>query len=166
MHASSCSCGITAAHPVTLCPLVPDLSGSVKVIRHGHAICAQQVIHPSLLTSLFLPPVLFAGAYALPRRILIRNASHIALLGVVAVLTGTGMTAVAVKCVLPYSWSWPQALLFGAIAAATDPVAAVALLKEVNTLAKYSKRTHSDGVSRREEWFSAACHHTRPSLHP
>ena len=33
--------------------------------------------------------------------------------------------------VLPYRWTWPQSLLFGAIAAATDPVAAVALLKEV-----------------------------------
>ncbi|CAL8468287.1 g7827 [Coccomyxa elongata] len=91
-----------------------------------------QVIDPHLLTSLFLPPVLFAGAYALPRRILIRNASHIALLGGVAVLTGTAMTALAARYALPYGWTWPQALLFGAIAAATDPVAAVTLLKEVN----------------------------------
>lgn len=75
--------------------------------------------------------MLFAGAYALPRRILIRNASHIALLGGVAVLTGTAMTAVAARYALPYGWTWPEALLFGAIAAATDPVAAVALLKEV-----------------------------------
>lgn len=90
-----------------------------------------QVIDPHLLTSLFLPPILFAGSRALPCRALIHSASHIALLGGLAVLTGTAMTAVAAAYALPYSWTWPQALLFGAIAAATEPVAAVALLKEV-----------------------------------
>ena len=90
-----------------------------------------QDIDPHLLTSLFLPPVLFAGAYGLPRRVLIRSAAHVALLGGAAVVTGTAMTAVAVKFALPYGWTWPQSLLFGAIAAATDPVAAVALLREV-----------------------------------
>lgn len=78
--------------------------------------------------------MLFAGAYGLPRRVLIRNAAHVALLGGAAVITGTAMTAVAVKFALPYGWTWPQSLLFGAIAAATDPVAAVALLREVGPL--------------------------------
>lgn len=43
------------------------------------------------------------------------------------------MTAVVAHFILPYDWSWPQSLLFGAIVAATDPVAAVALLKEVGS---------------------------------
>ena len=42
--------------------------------------------------------------------------------GDVAVLTRTGMTLIVAKYVLPYGWTWPQVLLFGAIAAATDPV--------------------------------------------
>ena len=90
-----------------------------------------QDISPSLLAALFFPPLLFAGAVALPKHILVKATSHIALLGCVGVLTGTGMTAVVMKFVLPYRWTWPQSLLFGAIAAATDPVAPVALLKEV-----------------------------------
>ena len=95
-------------------------------------ICAsEQDIDPHLLAALLLPPLLFAGAVALPRRVLVKAAPHIALLGICGVLTGTGMTAVVVKLVLPYDWTWPQCLLFGAIIAATDPVAAVALLKEV-----------------------------------
>jgi len=41
------------------------------------------------------------------------------------------MTAVIMRYLFPYNWTWPQSFLFGAIVAATDPVAAVALLKEV-----------------------------------
>jgi NhaP-type Na+/H+ or K+/H+ antiporter len=34
----------------------------------------------------------------------------------------------------PYDWTWPQALLFGAMLSATDPVAVVAVLHEVGGL--------------------------------
>merc|ERR550537_1782306 len=39
------------------------------------------------------------------------------------------MTAVVGKYILPYEWDWPIAMVFGAILAATDPVAVVALFK-------------------------------------
>jgi NhaP-type Na+/H+ or K+/H+ antiporter len=42
------------------------------------------------------------------------------------------MTAIIMKHVLPYGWSWPQSFLFGDIVAATDLLAAVAL-KQVCT---------------------------------
>lgn len=38
-----------------------------------------------------------------------------------------------VKYTFPYNWSWVECLLFGAIFGATDPVAVVAVLKEVIT---------------------------------
>jgi len=48
---------------------------------------------------------------------------------------GVGITfiiiAVCARFVFPYGWSWPQALLFGAMLSATDPVAVVAVLHEV-----------------------------------
>ncbi|KAK9789560.1 hypothetical protein WJX73_006097 [Symbiochloris irregularis] len=97
----------------------------------GPGITAWQNINPARLSALFLPPLLFAGAVSLPGRVLLKASSHIALLGIGGVLTGSGMTAVVAKFVLPYDWTWLQSLLFGAIVAATDPVAAVALLKEV-----------------------------------
>lgn len=53
------------------------------------------------------------------------------MLGIVGVGTGTVMTAVVMRYVLPYDWAWSQSFLFGAIVAATDPVAAVSLLKQV-----------------------------------
>lgn len=47
------------------------------------------------------------------------------------VLFGGIVAAILVKFTFPYGWSWIDALLFGAITAATDPVAVVAVLKEV-----------------------------------
>ena len=47
------------------------------------------------------------------------------------VVIGTALTAVFVKYVFPYNWTWLECLLFGAMLSATDPVAVIALLQEV-----------------------------------
>lgn len=49
---------------------------------------------------------------------------------------GTALTAVLVKATFPYDWSWVECLLFGAMFSATDPVAVVAVLKEVSNILK------------------------------
>ena len=48
-------------------------------------------------------------------------------------IVGTVMTAVLVKYTFPYDWNWVESLLFGAMFSATDPVAVVAVLKEVTS---------------------------------
>lgn len=48
------------------------------------------------------------------------------------VVIGTTLTAVFVKYAFPYNWTWIESLLFGAMLSATDPVAVIALLQEVN----------------------------------
>jgi len=80
-----------------------------------------------------VPPVLFHAAGSLPQARLSQSAWHVTLLGVFGVGTGAVMTAVIMRHVFPYGWNWPQSFLFGAIVAATDPVAAVSLLKQVCT---------------------------------
>ena len=50
------------------------------------------------------------------------------------VLVGTILTAALVKYTFPYDWSWVESLLFGAMFSATDPVAVIAVLKEVRLL--------------------------------
>lgn len=40
-------------------------------------------------------------------------------------------TALVARFVLPYGWSWNISMVFGSILAATDPVAVVALLKDL-----------------------------------
>ncbi len=56
------------------------------------------------------------------------------------VIVGTVLTAALVKYTFPYNWSWVESLLFGAMFSATDPVAVVAVLKEV------SKRSQTDAA--------------------
>lgn len=99
---------------------------------YADVICVMlQDIDPGFLFVLLAPPILFHASGALPRLKLIHSAWHIVTLGIVGVGSGTVMTAVVMKFVLPYGWTWPQSFLFGAIVAATDPVAAVSLLKQV-----------------------------------
>lgn len=43
----------------------------------------------------------------------------------------TIMTASVVKFIFPYGWDWNLSLMLGGILSATDPVAVVALLKEL-----------------------------------
>jgi len=90
-----------------------------------------QGLDPGFLFLLLAPPVLFHAAGTLPKAHLSHSACHITLLGIVGVGTGAVMTAVIMRYMFPYGWSWPQSFLFGAIVAATDPVAAVSLLKQV-----------------------------------
>eukprot|EP00747_Dinoflagellata_sp_TGD_P096728 gnl/TRDRNA2_/TRDRNA2_166926_c0_seq1.p1 gnl/TRDRNA2_/TRDRNA2_166926_c0~~gnl/TRDRNA2_/TRDRNA2_166926_c0_seq1.p1 ORF type:complete len:1078 (-),score=152.87 gnl/TRDRNA2_/TRDRNA2_166926_c0_seq1:8-2800(-) len=60
-----------------------------------------------------------------------RTFSQCATLAGPGVIIGTGLTMLVGKYVLPYGWDWNTAGAFGAILAATDPVAVVALLKEL-----------------------------------
>ena len=50
-------------------------------------------------------------------------------------LLGTGIIAVLARYTFPYGWSWTESLLFGAMMAATDPVATVAVLSQVGVQA-------------------------------
>ena len=47
------------------------------------------------------------------------------------VLSNAFLTAIFCKYALPYEWNWGEAITFGSIVSATDPVAVVALLKEL-----------------------------------
>lgn len=46
-------------------------------------------------------------------------------------LFGAALLAVLVFYSFPYGWTWVQCLLFGAAFSATDPVAVIAVFKEV-----------------------------------
>ncbi|CAI5517513.1 unnamed protein product [Closterium sp. Naga37s-1] len=68
---------------------------------------------------------------------------QIFLLAVPGVVITTGFLGVICKCVLPYGWSWSTAMLLGSVLSTTDPVAVVALLKELGASKKL--RTIIDG---------------------
>ena len=61
-----------------------------------------------------------------------RLLGHAVTLAVPGLLAATSLTALVAKYVLPYDWDMNQALLMGTVLSATDPVAVVALLKELS----------------------------------
>jgi len=82
---------------------------------------------PELILALFVPPLVFEAAFHLNLTELRRNSTLILVLAVPGVLLTTlivgGILAVST------SLSLPVALVFGALIAATDPVAVVALFR-------------------------------------
>ncbi|MFT5719849.1 MAG: NhaP-type Na+/H+ or K+/H+ antiporter/CRP-like cAMP-binding protein [Motiliproteus sp.] len=90
-------------------------------------------LDPHLILFLFLPTLIFESAYSLEPHLLRRALPQIALLALPGMLISALLTAVLVRWLLPWGWSWPLAFLFGALISATDPVAVVALLRDVSS---------------------------------
>ncbi len=82
-----------------------------------------------LILFLFLPPLVFESALAMDFRLLARNLTPVLL------LAGPGLLISAALIGIPISWVSPlnlgQGLLFGSMVSATDPVAVIALFKEL-----------------------------------
>ena len=87
------------------------------------------VLTPELILTIFLPVLLFEGAYNLPAHRLRRNLAPVALLAVPGVLLSTGATGALVHWGLGLDWR--VALLFGTLISATDPVAVLALFRQL-----------------------------------
>jgi len=97
----------------------------------GLGIQAWSNISPEVLLLVHLPALIFASGFSMDFHIFRRNFWQILILAGPGVGIGTVITAFVAKYVFPYGWCWPKALMFGAMLSATDPVAVVALLKEV-----------------------------------
>lgn len=82
---------------------------------------------PELILALFVPPLVFEAAFHLNLNVLRRNLTSILIMAVPGVL----LTTIIVGGIVSYgtSLSFPLALVFGALIAATDPVAVVALFR-------------------------------------
>lgn len=90
-------------------------------------------IEPHLILFLFLPTLIFESAFAMEVHLFRRIFSQIAILAVPGLILATVTTAALAHYLFPWDWSWPVCLMFGALISATDPVAVVALLKEVSS---------------------------------
>ena len=94
-------------------------------------------IEPHLILFLFLPTLIFESVFAMEVHLFRRIFSQITILAVPGMLlaaTATATaTAVLARYLFPWDWSWPLCFMFGAMVSATDPVAVVALLKEVSS---------------------------------
>ncbi len=90
-------------------------------------------LDPHLILFLFLPTLIFESAYSLEPHLLKRALPQISLLALPGMLISALLTALLVRWLLPWDWSWPLAFLFGALISATDPVAVVALLRDLSS---------------------------------
>jgi len=93
-------------------------------------------LSPDLLLLLLLPPLLFEAALHLRVSDLRRDIGPVLLLAGPGVLLSTGICAVllywgAGRSGLAADFGWPQALLFGSVLAATDPISVLALFREL-----------------------------------
>ncbi|HEY2896077.1 MAG TPA: cation:proton antiporter [Gemmatimonadaceae bacterium] len=88
-----------------------------------------------LLFAVFLPGLLFEAAYHLKSDEFWRNKFAIIMLAVPGVIVSIALTALLVLGAESAGWpttiGWRQALVFAALIAATDPVAVVALFREL-----------------------------------
>lgn len=103
---------------------MPIISESIKLVAD---------IDPHLFLFVFLPTLIFESAYSLEVHLFKRIFPQIAILAVPGLIVSTIITATLVKYLFPWDWSWELCFMFGALISATDPVAVVALLKEVSS---------------------------------
>jgi CPA1 family monovalent cation:H+ antiporter len=93
-------------------------------LRHFH-------LTPDLVLFIFLPALIFESGLNLNSRQLIKDIAPVMMLAVPALLFSTAAVGVGLWLVLPIELN--VALLFGALISATDPVAVIALFKELGT---------------------------------
>ena len=81
-----------------------------------------------VLFEVILPPLLFEAALSISWRELRRDLAPVLALSTIGVLLGAGVVAGGLVWTL--NWPLAPALAFGALIAATDPIAVIAMLRE------------------------------------
>ncbi len=86
-------------------------------------------VAPEVILYVFLPTLIFESAYNMDARLLRRNLSPVLTLAAPGLIVSTGVIGLIVWATTPLNL--PAALLLGAILSATDPVAVIALFKQM-----------------------------------
>uniref|UniRef100_A0A0D9Y1X9 Cyclic nucleotide-binding domain-containing protein n=1 Tax=Leersia perrieri TaxID=77586 RepID=A0A0D9Y1X9_9ORYZ len=95
-------------------------------------------INPDLLLAVFLPALLFESSFSMEVHQIKKCMAQMVLLAGPGVILSTFFLGSALKLMFPYDWNWKTSLLLGGLLSATDPVAVVALLKELGASKKLS----------------------------
>ncbi|XP_030959877.1 sodium/hydrogen exchanger 8 isoform X1 [Quercus lobata] len=131
--------------PYTVALLILGIAlGSIEYGTHhrlgkiGDGIRLWANIDPDILLAVFLPALLFESSFSMEVHQIKRCIVQMILLAGPGVLISTCCLGVALKFTFPYDWSWKTSLLLGGLLSATDPVAVVAMLKELGASKKLS----------------------------
>ncbi len=121
---------------------------TMALVLTGLALTAQGMFRieltPELVLALFLPPLLFEAAFHLQLRQLLEDLPLLLLLAVPglllgAVLVGLGLSRFGIL-------SWTEALLFGVLISATDPVAVVTTFKALGAPRRLSTLVEGESL--------------------
>lgn len=102
----------------------------------GASIRVWADINPNLILFVFLPALLFESSFAMEIHQIKRCMVQMVLLAGPGVVISTFCLGTAIHFLFPYDWNWKISLLLGGLLSATDPVAVVALLKELGASKK------------------------------
>ena len=119
--------------------LIGFLSSRVELL----APMREVQLTPDIILFLILPTLLFEASINIDARLLSRNLVPILLLATVGLLISTAIVGIGISAATPLTFG--AALLFGALISATDPVAVIALFKELGVPKRLS--TLVDGES-------------------
>ena len=91
------------------------------------------VVSPETIIFIFLPALIFESAFSLDSHVFKKNLGATVTFAGPALLVTTFLTAgfMVILTASSWHWGWATALVFGSLISATDPVAVVAILKEL-----------------------------------
>ena len=91
-------------------------------------------MNPRLILFIFLPALIYEGAMGTDYYVFKQQLTGGLFLAFPAMMLQVVLIAMVGIYSFPYCWGWTESLLFGGILSATDPVAVIALMKELNML--------------------------------
>ncbi len=103
--------------------------GSIARHNQEFELLLEFQLTPDLVLFLFLPALIFESALNLDARLLMKDIAPVLVLAVPAMLISAGIIGVGLWLIQDFNIF--HALLFGALISATDPVAVIALFKEL-----------------------------------
>ena len=116
--------------------------GSIDVSFIANSLTWAAHMDPHLLLFVFLPILIFEAAFAMDLHTFKKSATNSIILAVPGIIVALLLTGVLVYAIdwldlgLPGWANWSLAFCFGSVISATDPVAVVALLKELGASKK------------------------------
>jgi NhaP-type Na+/H+ or K+/H+ antiporter len=102
-------------------------------VGYLNTLAHPETISPDLIIFIFLPILIFESAYSLEVHSFQRSLGTVMVLAIPVLLVATAVTGFSMFYLLAGSWKWGilPCLVFGSLISATDPVAVVALLRDL-----------------------------------
>uniref|UniRef100_UPI00398F830F sperm-specific sodium:proton exchanger-like isoform X2 n=1 Tax=Pristiophorus japonicus TaxID=55135 RepID=UPI00398F830F len=100
----------------------------VKVRQYSETLAN---INPLLIIHAFMPVLIFSSAFEIESHIFLKSLSQVVLLAGPGMILSSAMIALLAVKVYTFNWDWYVGLMFGSILGCTDPVTAVALLRNL-----------------------------------